>query len=210
MHVPGQTPTLDVSAVRWRRTSADAPLVVLLHGVGSHEVDLFGLTEQLPAGVNVASLRAPRPWPGGGFAWFDLGVVDGGTITYDEHQIEAAGRSVVSWLAAQADAFDRVVLMGFSQGAATALQVASLVPERVSACVMLSGFLPFSSDVPGPGVPLFVAVGEQDQVIGSRGPALAQWAAQAPSAQVRHYPIGHWVVADELRDVRDFLTDVLG
>ena len=47
------------------------PLIVLLHGYGSHEGDLFGLSPRLPLGASVASLRAPLE-ENGGNAWFKL------------------------------------------------------------------------------------------------------------------------------------------
>jgi hypothetical protein len=51
--------------------SADprAPLVVLLHGRGSHEREILSLTDRLPAGPAYAAVRAPIA-EGGGFAWF--------------------------------------------------------------------------------------------------------------------------------------------
>jgi phospholipase/carboxylesterase len=46
-----------------------APLVVLLHGRGSHEQEIIGLAEHLPAGATYAAVRGPIA-EGGGFAWF--------------------------------------------------------------------------------------------------------------------------------------------
>lgn len=57
-------------AVAWRgSTDPSAPLVVLLHGRGSNEVDIIGLADHLPDGPAYAAVRAPIA-EGGGFAWF--------------------------------------------------------------------------------------------------------------------------------------------
>ena len=47
----------------------DAPLVVLLHGRGSDEQAIIGLSDLLPAGPAYAAVRAPIA-EGGGYAWF--------------------------------------------------------------------------------------------------------------------------------------------
>src|SRR6476619_7702915 len=46
-----------------------APLVVLLHGRGSHEQEILTLADHLPPGPQYAAVRAPIA-EGGGFAWF--------------------------------------------------------------------------------------------------------------------------------------------
>ena len=66
-------PTLPTDAIMWsapERERADRPLIVLLHGYGSHEGDLFALSPALPLTATIASLRAPRS-AGPGFAWWD-------------------------------------------------------------------------------------------------------------------------------------------
>ena len=202
---------LDADAVLWREVDDCDDLLVLLHGVGSHEADLFGLVPELP-NVNVASLRAPLPWPNGGRAWFDLGMSASGEFFYDPAQVEQAGRAVVDWLDSLGDRFSRIILVGFSQGAATSLQVATTAPERLTALVMLSGLLPFTDAdaVKGPReLPAFIAIGDADEVIGARSVPLEQWVDANLDATVRHYPIGHWVSPQEMADLREFLAQHL-
>lgn len=203
---------IDADAVLWREVEDEgARLLVLLHGVGSHEGDLFGLVPHLPANLNIASLRAPLPWPNGGRAWFELGFSADGQITYDADQVRAAGQAVVDWLESVADRFPQVALLGFSQGAATSLQVASVVPDRIERLVMLSGLLPFGEDVDGPRqLKSFIAIGDQDEVIGARSASLERWASENLDAEVHHYPIGHYVFGPELADLNAFLVDWLG
>jgi phospholipase/carboxylesterase len=47
----------------------EAPLVVLLHGRGSHEREIIGLVDVLPEGPVYAAVRAPIAEEGG-YAWF--------------------------------------------------------------------------------------------------------------------------------------------
>ena len=76
-----EIPALDDDAVLWsvppdERTAAlrDRPLLVLLHGYGSHEGDLFGLVPYLPPEFVVAAVRAPLtpPFPAPGWSWFPI------------------------------------------------------------------------------------------------------------------------------------------
>ena len=68
---------IDPDVVLWsasERDRVDRPLLVLLHGYGSHEGDLFQLAPYLPLDAVIAAPRAPFPHPMGiGWSWFDLG-----------------------------------------------------------------------------------------------------------------------------------------
>jgi pimeloyl-ACP methyl ester carboxylesterase len=128
---------LDESAIMWsapERERAGRPLLVLLHGYGSHEGDLFGMAPGLPLGPVIASVRAPIA-ENGGWAWFSLG--DSVPGDPDPARVDAAASAVLEWL----DTVDytSVSILGFSQGAALALQVLRLAPDRITATVALSG-----------------------------------------------------------------------
>ena len=67
---------IDPSVVTWSVDESERdgrPLLVLLHGVGSHEGDLIGLAPYLPQAFAIASLRAPLPH-GDGFSWYPLAL----------------------------------------------------------------------------------------------------------------------------------------
>jgi phospholipase/carboxylesterase len=68
---------IDESAVLWSagpQQREGRPLLVILHGYGSNEADLFSLSPYLPLSPVIASLRAPftAPWPIDGYSWFRL------------------------------------------------------------------------------------------------------------------------------------------
>lgn len=207
---------IDSDAVLWREAATGregSPLLLLLHGVGSHEGDLFSFAEALPARLTVASLRAPLPYPGGGAAWFDI------TPYYDTDTTKIAGSvaGVLDWLDHIGGDFSSVGLLGFSQGAATALQLVRTDPDRFRYVVALSGFV-FNGGGENDGalagrtprIPAFQAVGDYDNVISpDRTAATVQWLPEHFDAEIRHYPIEHTVSIDELRDVIAFLNRVI-
>ena len=83
---------LDTSAILWsapERERAGRPLLVLLHGYGSHEGDLFGMSPGLPLGPVIASLRAPVA-ENGGWAWWSRQDSPGGNPPAD--RVDAAAR----------------------------------------------------------------------------------------------------------------------
>jgi phospholipase/carboxylesterase len=208
---------IDSDAVLWRDADTGrrgSPLLVLLHGVGSHEGDLFSFAEVLPARLTVASLRAPLPYFGDGASWFDL-TPNYGDDT-DTTKIAGSVAGVLEWLDTVGDDFSSVGLLGFSQGAATALQLVRTEPDRFRYVVALSGFV-FNAGgendhllaVRTPRIPAFQGIGDFDLVIApEKTAATVEWLPQHFDAEVHHYPIDHTVSVQELRDVIAFLERV--
>ena len=146
-------------------TDPSAPLVVLLHGRGSHEQDIVGLAAHLPTGPAYAAVRAPIA-EGGGFAWFanrGIGrpVADSLRATMDWFR---------GWLDDVAPPGRPVLVVGFSGGAAFAGGLGLDDPSRYTGAAILYGTLPFDAGLPtDPGrlahLPVFVAQGDGDHVI---------------------------------------------
>jgi phospholipase/carboxylesterase len=139
--------------------------VVLLHGRGSSEREIIGLVDHLPTGLAYAAVRAPIA-EGGGFAWFaNRGI--GRPVAESLAETMAWFRE---WLDRQAPAGRRVILVGFSGGAAFAGGLLLSDPQRFAGAAILYGTLPFDAGIPVTpghlaGVPVFAAQGEQDTVI---------------------------------------------
>jgi len=143
----------------------DAPLVVLLHGRGADEASILPLAHLLPVGPAYAAVRAPIA-EGGGYAWFaNRGI---------GRPVAASLRATMDWFRAWLDTIAppgrRVVLVGFSGGAAFAGGLALDDPGRYTGLAVSHGTLPFDAGVPvEPGrlAPLsaFVAQGDTDRVI---------------------------------------------
>ncbi|WP_328531062.1 serine esterase [Nocardioides sp. NBC_00368] len=146
-------------------TDPEAPLVVLLHGRGSHEHEIIELARHLPEGKAYIAVRAPIA-EGGGYAWFaNRGI---------GRPVAASLAETMSWFRKWLDAIAPqsrpVVLVGFSGGAAFAGGLALREPGRYAGVAVLHGTLPFDAGVPVEAgrladLPVMVAQGDSDQVI---------------------------------------------
>lgn len=204
--------TIDDAATRWSHTDrAGLPLLVLLHGYGADEHDLFGLVPYLPAGVAVASVAAPLtpPWPTPGRSWYPIEGLDGRSST----TVTLAAEAFLRWLDDAAADAPSVALLGFSQGAAVSLQALRLAPERFGAVVALSGYaapdpLPGDAHLAEVSPPVFWGRGSHDDVIPAPLIAhTAQWLPTHTTLSGRVYSgLTHSISEEELGDVHRFLT----
>jgi len=190
---------------------AAGPVVVLLHGYGSHEHDLAGLGPHL--GAPWVSLRAPLPLPHGGFAWFPI-VTPGDP---DPESVARATEAVWAWVDAELGTDRPVVPVGFSQGGLMATQLLRTRPERVAATVVLGGFVqaaeqPADAALAASRPPVFWGRGAEDRVIAPHAvERTAAWLPGRSTLVERVYPgLAHGIDARELADVRAFLDDALG
>ena len=201
---------LDDDVVLWSTdTRAGLPLLVLLHGYGADERDLFGLVPHLPEGFAYAAVRAPLapPFPTPGHSWYPIE----GLESRDPQHVTDAATRLIEWVDRRADAAP-TGLLGFSQGGAVALQALRLQPERFAFAVNLSGYAT-PGDLPGDAVlaaqrpPVFWGRGSHDDVIpGFLIEHTVQWLPAHATLSGRVYPgIGHSVSQEELLDIRRFL-----
>jgi len=206
---------IDASQVLWSAPESERagrPLLLVLHGHNSHEGVGFDLRHQLPDDLVLASVRAPLRATGG-FAWFRLDPAVG---------IQQAGqvaRAVLSWLdesLGSGPAPPSVGILGFSQGAATAVQILRTAPTRFDYAVVLSGFV-----VPGPSArdeelrarrtPVFWGRGDADPIIPSYLVSFSRlWLSGHTQLEERVYPgLGHNVAPAELVDLHRFIKQHL-
>jgi phospholipase/carboxylesterase len=210
------TPAIDDDAVLWSVPAGERggrPLLVLLHGYGSDERDLFALAPHLPSDYVIAAVRAPLlpPFPSPGYSWYSIDTLDGRT---PERVTDGAVR-LLEWLDARTDATE-IGLLGFSQGGSIAIQALRLAPERFAFAVNLSGYatpgmMNGDAALTARRPPLFWGRGTRDDVIPE--PLIAhsiQWLPEHVELSGRVYPgLGHSVSEEELRDVRIFLEKQL-
>ncbi len=153
------------------RPAASEPqgALVLLHGRGADEHDLFPLLDALDPERRLAGYtpRAPLSLPPGGAHWYRLG----GIPTPDPDTFAPTFALATAWLDALPFPADRIVLGGFSQGTAMtyALGLGADRP-RPAALVCLSGFMPrvdgFELSLDGlAGYPVAIGHGSLDPVI---------------------------------------------
>jgi phospholipase/carboxylesterase len=192
------------------------PVVVLLHGRGSHRGDLFSLQRHLPQEWAVVAPDAPfpgAPWGyGGGYAWYRY---LGGTRPEPESYSGS-----LSALDALLDLIPvlvggepgPVVLGGFSQGGTVSTGYALSRPGRVAHVLNFSGFLadhPAVRVVPENtgGTRFFWGHGTQDGNIPFDYAVAGRAALRSAGAdlEARDYAIGHWIDPTELDDAVSFL-----
>jgi phospholipase/carboxylesterase len=122
--------------------SAHPPIIILLHGYGSDEKDLFALRTFFPKNYIIVSARAPYPITGSGYEWYEMtdvnGIHDGNVsqLANSKTLIEKFVKQVVS--AYHADEA-HVYLMGFSQGAIMSYRVGLTDPSLLKGIGVLSG-----------------------------------------------------------------------
>lgn len=205
------TVALDPDAILWNTAPGERdgrPLLVVMHGRGSNEEDLFALAPELPPPYVIASLRAPLP-ESGGWSWWET-VVSGNP---DAERVDAAAAAVTTWLDALSFTPSSVGTLGFSQGGAMATHLLRRDVERIRFAVNLAGFA-IGGEQRGDAAlavsrpPVFWGRGDADplftaQIVERTEP----WLAEHTTAETHLYPgLGHSISRDELDDVVDFLT----
>lgn len=208
---------LDPHAVVWSVPEADRaaalasrPLLVLMHGRGSHEQDLLSLAPLLPPTAVIASVRAPLPL-GDGFSWFPMGEPGFPSRV----AADAAVQALLEWLDT-VPAAGPIGLLGFSQGGAMAMHLMRHAPERFAAYVNLAGFvipgeLPADARLESLRPPVFWGRDPADPVIPSTAvDRTTDWLPTHSTLTTRLYAgIGHSISREELDDVNTFLADTL-
>lgn len=193
------------------------PLLLLLHGVGSNEHDLFGLVPYLDKRFLIISVRAPNTLGPGSYAWFEVDLTPQGPVI-NPAQAEASRKALITFLDEAVNAYDadpkQIYLMGFSQGAIMSASVALTRPQLVAGAVLMSGrILPeiqplIASNEELSGLPFLVVHGTADMVLSiSYGRASRQLLSSLPVELTYHeYRIGHEVSQESLADVTAWLS----
>lgn len=192
------------------------PLLLLLHGVGSNEHDLFSMAPALDRCFLIISARAPYTLAPGSYAWFEVNFTPQGPIIHPE-QAEASRKALITFIGEAVTAYGanprQVYLMGFSQGAIMSASVALTQPELFAGAVLMSGrILPEIQPLMAPreqlkDLPLLVVHGTADTVLPiNHGRASRQLLSSLPvKLEYREYPMGHEVTPESLAEIKRWL-----
>jgi phospholipase/carboxylesterase len=194
------------------------PLLLLLHGYGSNEEDLFSFAPELPDEYYVISARAPYQLPPYGFAWYAI------NFDADENKFSdlVQGRKSRDLILKFIDELlahypidpQSVMLVGFSQGSILSYAAALSEPEKIQRVIAMSGYLNKELIAEGyaqndfGNLKFFISHGTADQVIP------VNWARKAKpeldalgiDSVYKEYPVGHGVAPQNFYDLLAWLA----
>jgi phospholipase/carboxylesterase len=208
-------PHLEIGAAREEAEMS----VILMHGLGADAYDFEDVAEALSlageprkwrfvlpnAPTQAVTINMGMQMP----AWYDIldmsqpRAVNWDTVTRSVRSVEALLGN---------EKAEKIVLAGFSQGAAMALHVGLRHQQSIAGILMMSGYLLENDEHPSPAkttdLPIGIFHGSDDQVVPAHA---AQSAAQSLEAKgfspsLKIYPgLEHSVFEDEIRDVFEWL-----
>ena len=212
-------------------TTGAEPLgtVIWMHGLGADGWDFVPIVRELPLPEDL-HLRfifphAPvRPVTiNNGFqmrAWYDISQNDISRVP-DEAGIRESQAAVERLIARENERgidAGHIVLAGFSQGGAIALQTGLRHKAKLAAIVALSTYLPLETSLDAEAspankaTPIFMAHGTQDPIIALQLAESSQRALRMRGYNVdwHTYPMPHAVCAEEVEALGGFLATAYG
>ena len=149
-------------------------------------------------------------------AWYD--ILQLGAGPEDDAGVRASQKLVDELIAAEKKrGMTKIVVAGFSQGGAIALQSALRHPERLAGVLALSTYLPLNASLQversaaNREVPIFMAHGQYDDVIPLPRAEQSRQILERLDYKVEWhvYPMPHSVCPEELEDISAFLRRVV-
>ncbi len=193
-----------------------APVLLLLHGFGSNEHDLMGLSPYLDERFHMVSARAIYDL-GFGYAWYYLYGVPG-SLQHDDasraRSLEVLTQFIEELPARMGIEASSIYLLGFSQGAVMSLNVALTAPHLVSGVIAISGWLDkqITEQIEPQTLKdqnFLVMHGTMDDLIPVSGSRQIRDYLQPTLARLAYYeyPIGHSIHPDALGVIKQWLAE---
>jgi len=217
-----------LEAIEIETTASPAASIIWMHGLGADGHDFVDVPPalRLPESLAVRFVFPHAPMQpvtiNGGMvmrAWYDIRP-DAGARREDEPGLRQSQRQVEALIArekARGVPAARIVLAGFSQGGAMALQTGLRHPERLAGIMALSCYLPLADLVAAEAsaanrdVPIFLAHGTHDPLIPLTRArrALESLTGLGYAVEWHEYPMPHSVCDAEIRDIGAWLARIL-
>jgi phospholipase/carboxylesterase len=194
------------------------PLILLLHGYGSNEDDLFSFAAELPDEYYIVSARAPYDLQYGSYAWYAINFDADENKFSDNEQAKSSRDLIAGFLDELTINYpidsNKISLLGFSQGAVLSYAVALSHPEKIEKVIALSGYVSdafFEKDYLKNDLSklkIFASHGTADQVIP------VAWARKTKpfldklgiASVYKEYPIGHGISPQIFNDFKHWLV----
>ncbi len=195
------------------------PAIIMLHGYGSDENDLFSFAEEIPDKFAVISLKAPIALQPYGNAWYTIYFENNGGKFSDDKQAIVARDLVVKTINEAIEKYKldskNITLLGFSQGTILSFAIALSYPELIKNVIGLSGYInseilkkdyqnnDFST------LSVYTSHGSVDQVIP------VDWARKTKPFLVNlgidctysEFPVGHGVAPQNFYEFKQWLVN---
>lgn len=125
--------------------STKAPVLIMLHGYGSDENDLFSFAEELPEELFIISAKAPYSMQPYGNAWYAIHWDNNDGKFSDDLQAIKSRETIKDFIGEVIKNYpvdpENINLLGFSQGSILSYAVALSYPELINNVVALSGYV---------------------------------------------------------------------
>ena len=203
-----------------KNLTKNAPVLILLHGYGSNEEDLFSFASELPEEYFIISVRAPYDLQPYGHSWYDIHFTSDNEKFSDDEQAKKSRDLIANFIDEVTENYpvdsDNVTLIGFSQGTILSYSVALSYPEKIKNVVALSGYLNEKiltdnfNTKDHSNLEFFISHGNADQVIPN------SWANKAPlflnnlniKNSYQEYSVGHGVAPQNFYDFKNWLINL--
>ncbi len=167
--------TLHYNVLLPKKAAKNPPLLVMLHGYGSDENDLFSFANHLNDQFLIISLRAPLKLGFGGYAWYNIDFTGNESRFGNPEEAKQAMYQVEQLIEEVQEKYNtnkaETVLLGFSQGAIISYGLSLNNPAKYNGVLALSGYvfediLPKEIDVEkAKHLAFFASHGTEDPVI---------------------------------------------
>jgi phospholipase/carboxylesterase len=200
------------------KAKTNPPVIIMLHGYGSNEGDLFDISNSLDERFITFSVRAPYKASEVGNAWYDLKFLPDKQISCNYEQLKQSKAKLLSFISNACKAYKadstKVFLMGFSQGAIIAYDIALTNPSKIAGVMALSGRLleeTKSNKMNAAAIEklkFYIAHGYSDNVIDIKEADKANEflkTKKITNVQYKNYEMPHSICGDELNDIKKWL-----
>ena len=200
----------EVRAPKGAADSDPLPLIFVLHGRGADAQDLADLAPMMGSGYRFVFPNAPDPFepaPGFqfGYTWFDGWPAEPDSLKKSRQLLMVFIDEILKRYRTPPG---KVILSGFSQGGLMSLDVGFRIREKLAGIVVMSGAL-FEDDLPplSPDLPVLIVHGTQDDMIPVLAARRTRRVLESYSIEPEYheFPMGHFVTADSIAVVADFI-----
>jgi len=190
------------------------PLVVGLHGRGSNSDDLAGVASSIDfgSGYRFVFPDAPRKFSYGGYSWFD-----GWPANHDS--LISSRTVLIEFIETLRNRYEtpdgKLAILGFSQGGLMAIDAGFRLEKPPAAIIVMSGGI-YEDDLPDvrsrKDQKTLIVHGLYDDVIPVNLARKARRILEEHGLEPEYeeFPMGHWVTAESMRRVGEFLKNNLG